>query len=199
MPTTINVEELRCAIKREYSEVATNVEKRFHFHTGLRLAKILEYPEKWIEMIPNEALQSFAGTGNPFQGGPIQPGEKILDAGCGSGFDTTLAGIFTGENGAVLGVDMTPEMLARARSAVSKAGLPNIEFRNGYLEELPVTDGWADVIISNGVLNLCPDKTRVLQEFHRVLSVGGRLQVGDIAVRKPVPEKAKENIDLWTG
>lgn len=199
METSINVEELRCAIKREYSEVATHAEKGFHFHTGLRLAGILEYPKEWIEQVPSGALESFAGTGNPFKAGQICAGEKVVDAGCGSGFDATLAGLFTGKEGAVIGVDMTPEMLAKARSAAAEAGLRHIEFRNGYLEELPVADGWADVIISNGVLNLCPDKMRVLQEFHRVLSPKGRLQIGDIIVKKAVPEKAKQNIDLWTG
>lgn len=200
METIINIEALRCAIQREYSEVAAEAGKGFHFHTGLKLARILKYSKEWIERAPAEALESFAGTGNPFLAGPIGHGEKIVDAGCGSGFDSTLAATFTGEKGAVIGVDMTPEMLAKARRAVSgAANFSHIEFRSGYLEELPVKDGWADMILSNGVLNLCPSKMRVLQEFHRVLSPGGRLQIGDILVEKPVSEKAKQNIDLWTG
>jgi len=199
METTINIEELRCAIQREYSEVATRPEKGFHFHTGKKLAQILEYPEVWIERMRVSALESFAGTGNPFKAGPINGGEKIVDAGCGSGFDTTLAGMLTGKNGMVIGVDMTPEMLAKARHAVHEADLQHIEIRRGYLEQLPVDDGWADLIISNGVLNLCPDKRRVLQEFHRVLTPGGRLQIGDIVSVKAVSEKSKQHIHLWTG
>ncbi len=199
METTINLEDLRCAIKREYTEVATHPEKGFHFHTGHKLARMLEYPETWLERVPKVALESFAGTGNPFKAGDIRNGANVVDAGCGSGFDSTLAGIFTGRDGAVIGVDMTPGMLKKARTAASQAGLTHVEFRDGYLEELPVADGWADVVISNGVLNLCPDKLQVLREFHRVLAPSGRLQVGDILVEKPVPEKAKQNMDLWTG
>jgi len=199
MEYTIDIQKLRYAIQREYSTVAEHPQKGFHFHTGRKLARLLEYPEEWIETAPRLALESFAGTGNPLKARQIVPGEKIVDAGCGSGFDAILAATFTGKDGAVIGVDMTSEMITKARTAAAQTGLRQIEFRNGYLEDLPIPDRWADVVISNGVLNLCVDKLRVLQEFHRVLSPAGRIQIADILVKKSVPEKAKQDIDLWTG
>jgi arsenite methyltransferase len=195
----VDVSELRCAIKKEYSEVALHHDKGFHFHTGRKLAGILGYAQEWIDRLPDDAVESLAGTGNPFRAGAIRLGEKIVDAGCGSGTDSLLAAMFTGADGAVIGVDMTSEMLSKAQKAAVQLNLKNVEFRNGYLEELPVENAWADVVISNGSLNLCPDKLRVLLEFHRILAPHGRLQIGDIIVHKAVPQTAKQNIDLWTG
>ncbi len=195
----VNIEVLRSAISTEYREVALNPQKGFHFHTGRPLAKILGYDDELVNVVPENSVSSFAGTGNPFNLGAIRPGEKVVDVGSGAGFDSFIAAHMVGNGGHVIGIDMTPEMLEKAQKAAEAAGLSNIEFRQGVAEALPVEDKWADVVISNGVINLCPDKLAVFREMYRVLRPGGRLQIADILVEKPVPEEAKEEIDLWTG
>ncbi|MDQ3639574.1 MAG: methyltransferase domain-containing protein [Actinomycetota bacterium] len=195
----LDVDTLREAIQEEYAEVANHPTKGFHFHTGRPLAHILEYRDEWLEGIPESSIESFAGTGNPFGMGELRPGERAVDVGCGAGIDSLIAGKMVGPEGRVIGVDMTQVMLEKARVAADEAGLENVEFHQSYAEELPVPDGWADVVISNGVLNLMPDKPSVLGEMFRALKPGGRLQIGDILVQKPVPEGAKRKIDLWTG
>ncbi|MEE9515947.1 MAG: methyltransferase domain-containing protein [Candidatus Adiutricales bacterium] len=195
----VDTESLRDAIREEYAEVAANPEKGYHFHTGRPLAKILGYDEAWVDAVPEGAVESFAGTGNPFSLGELEPGAHVVDMGSGAGFDSLIAARLVGPEGQVVGVDMTPEMLEKSRAAVAEAGLAQLEIREGYIESLPLPDGWADVVISNGVLNLCPDKPAVFREMYRVLKPGGRIQIADIMVRKAVPEEAKGDIDLWTG
>lgn len=195
----LDLNELRSAIHGEYEEVAQEPTRGFHFHTGRPLARILEYEEAWLDGIPETAVESFAGTGNPFSLGTIGPGEQVVDVGCGAGIDTLIAARMVAPEGQVIGVDMTPAMLRKAQQAANEARLDNVLFREGYGEELPVADEWADVVISNGVLNLMPDKAAGLEEMARVLKPNGRLQIGDILVQKEVPESAKRNIDLWTG
>ncbi|CAN5882632.1 arsenite methyltransferase [soil metagenome] len=195
----LDVETLREAIRKEYSEVAKHPAKGFHFHTGRPLARILEYRDGWLEGIPEPSIESFAGTGNPFRQGELRPGEKVVDVGCGAGLDSLIAARMVGPGGHVIGVDMTAVMLEKAHAAAARIGLVNIEFHQGYAEEIPVPDGWANVVISNGVLNLMPDKPSVLGEMFRALKPGGRVQIGDILVQKAVPEGAKRKIDLWTG
>ena len=195
----LDVDTLRRAIREEYAEVAANPEKGFHFHTGRPLARMLEYADEWLEGLPESSIESFAGTGNPFSLGELRPGERVVDAGCGAGMDSLIAAKKVGPDGRVIGVDMTQSMLEKARQGAKEAGLKNVEFREGYAEELPIVDGWADVVISNGVLNLMPDKSAALEEMSRVLKPNGRLQIGDILVQKAVPESAKRKIDLWTG
>lgn len=195
----VDLKVLRSAISAEYREVAINPEKGFHFHTGRRLAKILGYDDELINVVPSKSLNSFAGTGNPFSLGKVGTGERVVDVGCGAGFDSLIAAHMVGDSGRVIGVDMTPEMLRNAREASETAGSGNIEFREGIAEKLPVDDQWADVVISNGAVNLCPDKVAVFREMYRVLKPGGRIQIADILVEKPVPEDAKLDIDLWTG
>ncbi len=195
----LDVNTLRQAIQEEYAEVAANPEKGFHFHTGRPLARMLEYQDEWLEGLPESSIESFAGTGNPFTLGELRPGERVVDVGCGAGIDSLIAAKKVGPDGRVIGVDMTPSMLEKARQGAKEAGLRNVEFREGYAEALPIEDGWADVVISNGVLNLMPDKSAALDEMSRVLKAGGRLQIGDILVQKAVPESAKRKIDLWTG
>ena len=195
----LDVDTLRRAIREEYAEVAVNPEKGFHFHTGRPLARMLEYADEWLEGLPESSIESFAGTGNPFSLGELRPGERVVDVGCGAGIDSLIAAKKVGPDGRVIGVDMTQSMLEKARQGAKEAGLKNVEFREGYAEELPIVDGWADVVISNGVLNLMPDKSAALEEMSRVLKSNGRLQIGDILVQKAVPESAKRKIDLWTG
>jgi SAM-dependent methyltransferase len=195
----VDVDTLRCEIRNEYAEVAGNPQRGFHFHTGRRLAKILGYDEALLDAVPESAIESFAGTGNPFSLGAIQAGAHIVDIGSGAGIDSLIAGHLTGPDGHVIGIDMTPEMLEKAARAAEEAGMAQVEFRDGYAEALPVADDWADLIISNGVVNLCPDKLAAFGEMYRVLKPGGRLQIGDILVQKPVSQAAKRDINLWKG
>lgn len=201
VPTAVDLdlEALRNAIREEYEIVAEEPDRGFHFHTGRPLARILGYEEAWLEHVPERAIESFAGTGNPFSLGPIQPGEHVVDIGCGAGIDSLIAADMVAPGGHVVGVDMTPQMLQKARQAAAETPLDTVEFRRGYGEALPVPDNWADVIISNGVLNLMPDKQVALEEMNRILKPGGRLQIADILVEKAVPDSAKREIDLWTG
>lgn len=198
-PAAVDVEDLRCQIQDKYTEVAQTPEKGFHFHTGRPLALMLGYPADVIDWLPATTVESFAGTGNPFSMGALQPGETVLDIGCGAGFDSLIAARLAGPSGRVVSVDMTPAMLDKASRSAAAAGLTNIEFREGFAEALPADDASIDLVISNGVVNLCPDKMAVMSEVYRVLRPGGRLQIGDIVVHKEVPQSAKDNIDLWSG
>ena len=195
----VDREVLRSAIQTEYDLVAREPNCGFHFHTGRPLAALLGYDEDWLAHVPEASLESFAGTGNPFRIGAPPVGSHVVDVGCGAGIDSFVAAHLVGPEGRVVGVDMTPAMLEKARAAAADQGVRNLEFRQGFGEELPVEDAWADVVVSNGVLNLMPDKRAALQEMARALKPGGRLQIGDILVQKEVPASAKEKIDLWTG
>jgi len=195
----LDVEALREAIRDEYDAVATDPERGFHFHTGRPLARLLGYEDEWFDGIPERSIASLAGTGNPFSLGLPNTGEHVVDVGCGAGLDSLIAARMVGASGRVIGIDMTPAMLERARSSAAEMRAENVEFRDGFAESLPVEDAWADVVISNGALNLFPDKVAGLREMARVLKPGGRLQIGDIVVQKPVGEGGKRNIDLWKG
>ena len=195
----LDVATLRAAIREEYETVASHPEHSFHFHTGRPLAKLLGYADEWLDAIPSSTIDSFAGTGNPFSVGRPAVGERVVDVGCGAGFDTLIAARLVGAEGRAIGVDMTPAMLDKARQSAKETGASNVDFLEGLAESLPVSDAWADVVISNGVLNLFPDKIAGLREMARVLRPGGRLQIGDIIVQKAVSAKAKQNIDLWKG
>lgn len=199
LPAAVDVEDLRCQIQDKYTEVAQTPEKGFHFHTGRPLALMLGYSGPLIDQLPAPAVESFAGTGNPFSMGPVRSGETVLDIGCGAGFDSIIAAMRVGPAGRVISVDMTPAMLEKAALSARQAHLSNIDFRQGVAEALPVPDRSIDLVISNGVINLCPDKMAVMAEVHRVLKPGGRLQIGDIVVHKEVPQEAKDDIDLWSG
>jgi arsenite methyltransferase len=189
---------LREEVKTKYRDVAINPSGEYHFHTGRPLARRLGYDSRLVDSMPDSAVESFAGVANPFSLRLLERGERVLDAGSGGGFDCFVAAHKIGAEGKVIGIDMLPAMLEKARRTAESMGLKNVEFREGLLEEIPVEDGWADVVISNGVINLCADKERVFSELSRVLRPGGRLQFGDIANGKPVPESAIRNIDLWT-
>lgn len=197
--TDIDVEELRDEIRLKYSAVVETPDAEFHFHTGRPLAALLGYDNAVVDELPDEAVESFAGVANPFEQRPIEPGEHVVDLGSGAGLDSFLAAAAAGPDGHVIGVDMTQEMLAKSRATAAHMGMSQVEFREGYLEAIPVEDGWADAVISNGVFNLCPDKRAAFEEAWRVLKAGGVLQFADIANGRPVPEEAMAQIDLWTG
>jgi len=189
---------LREEVKNKYRDVACNPSGEYHFHTGRAAAKRLGYDSAVVDAMPDAAVESFAGVANPFSLRPLEQGESVVDAGSGAGFDSFIAAHQIGPRGRVVGVDMLPEMLEKSRKTAELMGLKNLEFREGLLEEIPVEGGWADVVISNGVINLCADKKRVFSEIWRVLRPGGRLQFGDIANGQPIPESALRDIDLWT-
>jgi SAM-dependent methyltransferase len=189
---------LREEVRTKYREVAVNPRGSFHFHTGRPLARRLGYDEAVVARMPDSAIEAFAGVGNPFSLGALKPGERVVDLGSGGGFDCFVAAGQVGPEGQVVGIDMTEEMLNRSRAAAAAMGLQQVEFRQGVIEDLPVDDGSADAVISNGVINLCADKRRVFTEIIRALRPGGRLQFADIASGKPLPEAAIRNIDLWT-
>lgn len=191
--------QLRRSIAEKYREVATNPELGFHFHTGRPLAVMLGYPSSAIDRLPAANVASFAGTGNPFLFGDLHPGERVVDIGCGAGFDTLIAAEQVGPGGEVVAVDMTAEMRAKTQEGARELRLAHVQVREGFAESLPVDDGVADVVISNGVVNLCPDKRAVFAEMLRVLKPGGRIQIGDILVHKEVPQDAKDDIALWSG
>jgi len=194
----VNPSVLREEVKKKYRDVACNPHGEHHFHTGRPLARRLGYDQAVVGAMPEAAVESFAGVANPFALRALSRGEKVVDAGSGAGFDSFIAAHQVGPEGRVVGVDMLEEMLEKSRNNARLMGLGNVEFREGVLEEMPIEDRWADVVISNGVINLCADKKRAFGELWRVLRPGGRLQFGDIANGKPVPESVISNIDLWT-
>ena len=195
----VDVEELREEVRKKYREVADTPTGDFHFHTGRQHALRMGYPEAPLDQLPTEATEAFAGVANPFYWGLPRPGERVVDLGSGAGMDSFIAALAVGSEGQVVGVDMTLEMIDRARRLARDLGFSNVEFREGVIEDLPIESDWADVVISNGVINLCPDKLGVYKEIHRVLKPGGRMTIADICVEKPVPEGALKDIDLWTG
>jgi ubiquinone/menaquinone biosynthesis C-methylase UbiE len=160
---------------------------------------MLDYQDEWLDEFPESVIESFAGTGNPFKLGDIKEGENVLDVGSGAGLDCLIAGRMVGKKGKVIGVDMTPQMVEKARKNASKVGAENVDFHWGFSEELPIEDEWADVVISNGAINLSPEKEAVFDGIFRVLKPGGRAQIADILIDKPIPDSAKNNIDLWAG
>lgn len=201
MPQDLLVEPaaLREQVREKYRQVADDPDGDFHFHTGRSLAARLGYERTTVDGLSDEAVHSFAGVGNPFSLRRLEPGERVVDVESGAGFDSFVAASQVGRDGHVVGVDMTPEMLIRSRQTARRLGLAQVEFREGLAESLPVEEGWADAVISNGVINLCPDKQAVFAEIHRVLRPGGVLQFADIANGRPVPPEALRDIDLWTG
>jgi SAM-dependent methyltransferase len=194
----IDVGLLKSEIKKTYASVSEQPEKDFSFPTGRAWAEDLGYPEE-LAHIPQTAVESFAGVANPWELGMLSLGEHVLDLGCGAGTDTLVAAQMVGPGGSVTGIDMTPEMLAKARGSADQMGAKNVEFVAGEAESLPFPDDSFDVIISNGVIDLIPDKDAVFSELFRVLRPGGRIQVADVTIQQPVSEEGKRNIDLWTG
>ena len=197
--TLVDAERLRAEVREKYRAVATEPDAGYHFHTGRGLAARLGYDPRLVDVLPDVAVESFAGVANPFALRTPLLGERVVDVGSGAGFDSFVAAAHVGPAGQVVGVDMTAEMLAKSRATAERLGLTNVQFHEGLAEQLPVPDGWADAVISNGVINLCADKWTVFGEIFRVLRPGGVLQFADIANGRPVPPEAIADIDLWTG
>jgi arsenite methyltransferase len=197
-PINLDVVRLRRAVQDEYAEVATDPARGFHFHTGRPLASMLGYDPADVDPLPDVAVESFAGVGSPWWWGRLRPGEFVAEIGSGAGLDAIIAARQVAPAGRVIGVDMTPAMLEKARANAALIGVTNEEFREGPAEDLPVPDAFADVITSNGVINLCPDKDAVYRELFRALKPGGRLQIADIIVSRAVPRDAREDTRCWS-
>jgi arsenite methyltransferase len=194
----IDVELLKSEIKKTYACVSDDPEHEFIFPTGRAWAEDLDYPPE-LANVPDAAVESFAGVANPWQLGRLEPGERVLDLGSGAGTDSLVAAQMVGHEGSVTGIDMTPEMLAKARRAAAAMGAANVEFVESEAERLPFADASFDVVVSNGVIDLIPDKDAVFAELHRVLAPGGRTQIADVTIQNPVSEEGRRKIDLWTG
>jgi arsenite methyltransferase len=195
----VDVDVLREEIRKTYTDVSTDQEQEFIFPTGRAWAQELGYPEPELSRVPDATVESFAGVANHWQLGRIQPGSVVLDLGCGAGTDLLIAAQMIGGGGRAVGVDMTPPMLERARTSALDMGLDNVELHESLIESVPLGDGSVDVVISNGVIDLVPDKDAVFDEIDRVLRPGGRLQLADVIIHTEVSEDARKRIDLWTG
>jgi arsenite methyltransferase len=195
----VDVDVLRAEIRKTYTEVSTDQQQEFIFPTGRAWARELDYPEPELARVPDATVESFAGVANHWTLGRIDRGEVALDLGCGTGTDLLIAAQMTGPTGRAIGVDMTDAMLNRARVSAAEMGLANVELHESLIESLPLADRSVDVVISNGVIDLVPDKDAVFDEIDRVLRPGGRLQIADVVIHTEVSEDARKRIDLWTG
>jgi SAM-dependent methyltransferase len=194
----IDVELLKSEIKKTYASVSERPQTEFIFPTGRAWAEDLDYPRE-LDNVPEAAVESFAGVANPWTMGRLAEGERVLDLGSGAGTDSLIAAQMVGPTGSVIGIDMTPAMLSKARGAAAETGVSNVEFVESEAEHLPFPDGSFDVVISNGVIDLIPDKDAVFAELYRVLTPGGRIQIADVTIQNPVSAEGRRNIDLWTG
>jgi arsenite methyltransferase len=201
MTTTppVDVDLLREEIQKTYTSVSEEQERDFVFPTGRAWARDLGYPEAELARVPDATVDSFAGVANPFSLGRIEPGETVLDLGCGAGTDLLVTAQMAGPGGRALGIDMTAAMLDRARQSAAEMGLENVEVGEALIEDVPFGDESVDVVISNGVIDLVPDKDAAFGEIKRVLKPGGRLQIADVVIHREVSEEGKRDIDLWTG
>ena len=195
----VDVDVLREEIRKTYTDVSTDADQDFIFPTGRPWAEELAYPQPELSRVPEATVESFAGVANHWLLGRVEPGSVVLDLGCGAGTDLLIAAQMTGPDGRAIGVDMTPSMLERARASAQQMGLTNVELHESLIESLPLEDGSVDIVISNGVIDLVPDKDAVFDEIDRVLRPGGRLQVADVVIHTEVSEDARARIDLWTG
>jgi arsenite methyltransferase len=195
----VDVDVLRDEIRKTYTDVSSDQTKAFIFPTGRAWAEDLGYPQPELSRVPDDTVASFAGVANPFSLGCIAAGEHVLDLGCGAGTDLLIAAQMTGPAGRAIGIDMTQPMIERAAASAATMGIENVELHYGLIESLPLEDESVDVVISNGVIDLVPDKDAVLEEIDRVLRPGGRLQIADVVIHTEVSEDARKRIDLWTG
>jgi len=194
----IDIDVLKREIRKTYAAVSEEPERDFVFPTGRAWAMDLDYPLE-LANVPERAVESFAGVANPFSLGRLADGERVADLGSGAGTDSLIAAQMVGPVGSVVGIDMTSEMVLKAKRAAVEIGLSNVTFLEGDIEKVPLADESIDVVISNGVIDLVPDKDAVFAEIHRLLAPGGRLQIADVTIQVPVSEEGRRNIDLWTG
>jgi len=195
----VDVDVLRDEIRKTYTDVSTEQEREFIFPTGREWARELGYPEPELSRVPDATVESFAGVANHWPLGRVEAETVVLDLGCGAGTDLLIAAQMTGPRGRAIGIDMTPAMLDRARASAEAMGLVNVELHEALIESLPIDDASVDLVISNGVIDLVPNKDAVFDEIDRVLAPGGRLQIADVVIRHEVSEDARKRIDLWTG
>jgi arsenite methyltransferase len=196
----VDVDVLREEIQKTYTDVSTQPGQDFIFPTGRAWAEELGYPQPELANVPDSSVESFAGVANPHVLGRIEPGLTVLDLGCGAGTDLLIAAQMVGDAGHVIGVDMTPGMLRAARVSAQAMGISErVELHESLIESLPLPDGEVDIVISNGVIDLVPDKDAVFAEIDRVLKPGGRLQLADVVIHTELSEDARKRIDLWTG
>jgi SAM-dependent methyltransferase len=198
MVTKLNAKEIQDAMRKKYAEISRTAKGKFNYPTGKEGAANLKYDVSDVETIPADVLESFCGVGNPFSLGPIQRGETVLDVGCGAGFDLITAGRMTGWTGRACGIDLTPEMVMKTQKTITQLELTNCEVKLAESESIPYDDHTFDMVISNGVLNMSPDKEKSFQEIYRVLKPGGRLQFADIVLKKDLPEKVANSLEAWT-
>lgn len=199
-PVTLDREKLKSEVRAVYARVAEDPQGDFHFHRGPEYAaRLLGYDAAELRELPATATASFAGVGNPFLMESLPAGATVVDIGSGAGMDCLLGARRVGARGKVVGIDMTDAMLARARASAAEAGLPHVRFEKADMTALPLPSESVDVVISNGVINLAPDKDAVFSELYRVVRPGGRLQFADIIVGTELSEGVRNNIDLWTG
>jgi SAM-dependent methyltransferase len=197
--TIANVDRaaLEAKVKDMYTQVAETPHGEFHFEMGRTMAERLGYAAADLDRIPSEAIDSFAGVGHFFHLAALKPDERVVDLGSGSGMDSFIASLKVGANGRVVGIDMTDAQLAKARRLAAQGGFGNVSYRQAYIEDTGLEGGTFDCVISNGVINLAPDKPRLFREAARLLRQGGRLAIADIVTEKPLPEGVVCNADLW--
>lgn len=198
MSAKLNAKEIKETVRRKYAEVSLSSEGKFNYPTGKEGALNLKYDLSAIEAVADNVLSSFCGVGNPFSLGPVQWGESVLDVGCGAGFDLIIAGRMTGRAGRACGIDLTPEMVMKTQETITRLELTDYEVQIGDSEFIPYDDHTFDIVVSNGVLNMSPDKEKSFQEIYRVLKPGGRLQFADIVLKKDLPEKIANSLEAWT-
>lgn len=197
MANSLDVDKLERVVKSVYEDVAQEPDEEFHFETGRELAERLGYPAEHLDQIPFEAMESFAGVGYHFDLAGIEEGDDVLDLGSGSGTDAFLAAVHVSDGASVTGLDMTDQQLEKARTLRDEAGMETVSFKHGYIEAIPFGDETFDVVISNGAINLSPEKPQVFEEAHRVLKTGGRFAISDIISEEVIPASIKNDEDLW--
>ena len=197
MAETLDVVKLEQEVKAVYRDVARTPDEEFHFEMGRPLAERLGYPAEDLDRVPQEAIDSFAGVGYHFDLADLQEGDDVLDLGSGSGMDVFVAALHVGETGSVTGLDMTDEQIEKALRLRDEAGFENVSFEQGYIEDLPFEDESFDVVVSNGVINLSPEKDQIFEEVRRVLKPEGRLALSDIISEKQMSDSIKTDADLW--
>lgn len=197
MSQSLDVDRLEREVKGVYRAVAEAPEEEYHFEMGRVLAERLGYPEADLNQVPTGAVESFAGVGYHFDLADLEEGDDVLDLGSGSGTDVFVAALHVGDTGSVVGLDMTDEQLSKARQLRDEAGLENVSFKKGHIEDLPFEDESFDGVTSNGVINLSAEKEKVFAEAHRVLKPEGRLALSDIISETEMPDSIKTNADLW--